>query len=57
MERIGHFALIFGMVSLVAGIFSRLFGQPLYGIESHAVIQFAEVCFLLSIAAFVSKRY
>lgn len=57
MERIGHFALIIGMVSLVAGIFSRLFVIPLYGIEAHAVIQFAQTCFLLSIAAFVSKRY
>ncbi len=57
MERIGHFALVIGLVSLVAGIFSRLFIQPLYGIESHAVIQFAQACFLLSIAASVSKRY
>ena len=39
-----------GVLSLVIGLISRLMKQPIAGVESHAIVEFAQACFLLAIA-------
>ena len=39
-----------GILSLAAGLISRLIKQPIAGIEAHAIVEFAQACFLLAIA-------
>lgn len=39
-----------GILSLAAGLVSRLMQRPIAGIEAHAIVEFAQACFLLAIA-------
>ena len=51
MQQLGNAALWVGVVSLVLGVGSRLTATPIVGVESYAIVEFAKVCFLLSVAA------
>ena len=55
MQQLGKAALAIGLVSLVAGIVSRLTYTPVLGVESHAIVEFAKVCFVLSAASFLGS--
>ena len=47
-----------GLVSILVAVISRLLVQPVppIGLEAEAMLQFAGVCFLLSIALSLLKR-
>jgi len=47
-----------GIVSIVVAVISRLIVRPLppVGLEAEAILDFAAVCFLLSIALSLSKK-
>ena len=51
MQQLGKTALVVGVVSLVLGVGSRLTTTPIVGVESYAIVEFAKVCFVLSVAA------
>ena len=51
MQQLGKTALVVGVVSLVLGAGSRLTATPILGVESYAIVEFAKVCFVLSVAA------
>ncbi len=51
MHQLGKTALVVGVVALVVGIVSRLTLTPIVGVESAAIVEFAKVCFVLSVAA------
>ncbi len=50
MKGSGQIALWAGVASLVLGMVSRALVVPIYGIEAHAMVEFAQACFLLAIA-------
>jgi hypothetical protein len=50
MKTIGYLALLVGMLSLVLGVGSQLSFVSIAGMEGHALLQYAQTCFLLSIA-------
>ena len=50
MKSGANAVVLVGTLSLVVGIVSRLMKQPVAGIESHAIVDFAQACFLLAIA-------
>ena len=50
MKGGGGAVLAVGTLSLAVGLISRLMRQPIAGIEAHAIIEFAQACFLLAIA-------
>ncbi len=52
MRALGKLSVILGIVSLIIGIGSRWFIEPIQGIEAHAFLSFSQACFLLGIAAF-----
>ena len=54
MRSPGRVALWVGVLALIAGMASRVLILPFYGIESRAMVQFAEACFLLAIAVNVT---
>ncbi len=56
MKTIGHFALLLGMLSLVLGIASRLSVVSIAGMEVGALLQFAQTCFLLTIAISLAPK-
>ena len=56
MKTIGHLALLLGMLSLVLGIASKLFVVSIAGMEVHALLQFAQTCFLLAIAVTLAPK-
>lgn len=51
MQVLGKAALVLGVASLVIGVVSRLTYTPIVGVESAAIVEFAKVCFVLSVAA------
>lgn len=57
MKQVAMIALIVAIVSLVIAVISRLILQPVMGIESQAIVQFAQTCLLLAIAlALLEKK-
>ncbi len=50
MKTISHFALLLGMVSLVLGVATKLSVLSIGGMDTHALLQFAQTNFLLTIA-------
>ena len=52
MKGLAVVALVVGLISLVVGIISRytLIPVPPVRLEAHAILQFTNTCFLLSIA-------
>ena len=50
MKNVGYLSLLVGLVSLVLGIASKLFVLSIGGMESSVLMQFAQTCFLLTIA-------
>ena len=59
MKMIGLLVIIVGIVSLIAGVISRLTMTPLpiapSGVEASVLLSFANSCFLLGIALLVLK--
>ena len=51
MHQLGKAALVIGVVSVVVAIVSRLTYTPVLGVKASGIIEFAKVCFVLSIAA------
>ena len=51
MQSLGKAALVIGVASLVIGVVSRLTYTPIMGVQSYAIVEFAKVCFILSVAA------
>lgn len=51
MQQLGTVGLLAGLAALVIGVVSRLTYTPVLGVQSYAIVEFASVCFLLSIAA------
>ncbi len=56
MRGLGKLAVSAGILSLIVGILSRWFREPIQGVEAHAMLAFAQACFLLGIAAFLWSR-
>lgn len=56
--KIGKIVLILGIVSMIVSIFSRVAMKPLppVNLEAGAALQFAGVCFLLSIALSLTEK-
>jgi len=56
--NINRFIIAVGLVSVLVAIVSRLLVQPVppVGLEAEAILQFAGVCFLLSIALSLLKK-
>lgn len=55
--RMNKIIIIIGIISLLAGVVSRLLLMPIPvpgGLEANALLSFASACFLLSIALSVS---
>ena len=50
MQSLGKAALLIGVASLVIGVVSRLTYTPIMGVQSFAMVEFAKVCFVLSVA-------
>lgn len=52
MRQLAKAFVVIGFVSLVVAALSRIFIEPLWGIESHAFGAFAQGCLLFAIAVF-----
>lgn len=51
MQGIGRLSWWAGVVAIALAVLSRLLVEPVYGIEAHAIIAFAQACFLMAIGA------
>ena len=51
MGKSATLALFMGVAGLVVAVVSRIWMEPIQGIEAHAFNEFSQTCFLLSIAA------
>jgi len=56
MKKIADVVIVVAVVSLVAGIISRLTMNPINGIFASAFLEFAGVCLLLAIALFMRAK-
>jgi hypothetical protein len=52
MRQLAKVFVVIGFLSLVVAALSRIFIEPIWGIESHAFGAFAQACFLCAIAGF-----
>ncbi len=52
MKQLGKAFVVIGFVSLIVAALSRIFVEPIWGIESHAFGAFAQGCFLFAITVF-----
>ena len=52
MRQVAKAFVIFGFVNLIVAALSRIFVEPIWGIDSHAFGAFAQGCFLFAIAVF-----
>lgn len=51
MQSLSKAAVFVGLASLAVGVVSRLTYTPIMGVRSYAMVEFAKVCFVLSVAA------
>jgi len=56
MKKLADGAIILAVLSIVAGIVSRLIMQPFAGIYASAFLQFSGVCLLLAIALLLKEK-
>ncbi|MBN1871707.1 MAG: hypothetical protein JW800_03950 [Candidatus Omnitrophica bacterium] len=56
MKKLADVAIIVGVISLIAGVASRLIMKPVAGIYASAFLQFAGVCLLLGIALVLREK-
>jgi hypothetical protein len=56
MKKLADVAIIVAVISLIAGMASRLIMKPLAGIYASAFLQFSAVCLLLAIALFLREK-
>lgn len=56
MRKLGHVALGAGFIALGLCAVSRLLMEPVYGIEAHAIIEYAQGLLLLAIALYIGDE-
>lgn len=57
MQAIARLAWWLGLACMVLAVSSRLLVEPIFSIESHAIILFAQCCLLVSIGASLLEHH